>query len=194
MIGDSNHKDSEVNSTVGEITPATVTVKANDRNMYIGRKIPTLTYTATGSYNGDTLTKAPTLTSDADAKTLGAYPITASGAEASSNYVIVYEDGILTVSPSPSYDSGDTTSVTTKNKDGPNTTTTTNKTTGAVTETTKTADGTTGTVVTHKRGNVTEVSVTVPVAAAQSAEKSDKAVKLPVEVNAADKAEDAVEI
>lgn len=100
----------------------------------------------------------------------------------------------MTVSPSPSYDSGDTTSVTTKNKDGPNTTTTTNKTTGAVTETTKTADGTTGTVVTHKRGNVTEVSVTVPVAAAQSAEKSDKAVKLPVEVNAADKAEDAVEI
>ena len=87
-----------------------------------------------------------------------------------------------------------TTSKNTKNEDGSTTTITTNKKTGVVTETTRNPDGTTGTVVTDKKGNVTEVSAKVSADAAKDAEKSGEAVKLPVRVEAADDADEAVEI
>lgn len=87
-----------------------------------------------------------------------------------------------------------TTTTTQKNPDGSTTTTTTNKTTGVVTETIKMADGTTGTVVTDKTGKVTGGSAKVPGSAAEEAKKSGAAVTLPVEVEAADDAKDAVKI
>jgi len=79
------------------------------------------------------------------------------------------------------------------NEDGSTTTTTTNKKTGEVSETTKTTDNVTGTVVTDKNGNVTEVSAKVPAAASDEAKNGD-AVTIPVEIDASDKTEDAVEI
>ena len=88
--------------------------------------------------------------------------------------------------------SGNTT--TEKNDDGSVTTTTTDKKTGEVTETTKTTNGVTGTTVTDKKGNVTEVSATVPSAAAKEAEENGGAVTLPIRVEAASDAGEAVEI
>ena len=112
--------------------------------------------------------------------------------------------------------SSNTTTKTEKNEDGSTTTTTTNKSTGTVTETTKnpdgsttvvetkrdgtvtttekTAEGVTGTVVTDKKGEITEITAAVPSVAAKDAEKTGEAVTLPIEVEAADDTEDAVEI
>ena len=56
---------------------------------------------------------------------------------------------------------------------------------GTVTETNKTANGTTGTVVTDKNGDVTEVKSTVSAKAVTESAKSGAAVTLPVEVPAA---------
>ena len=90
--------------------------------------------------------------------------------------------------------SSNTTTKTEKNEDGSTTTITTNKATGTVTETTKTSDGTIGTMVTDKKGNITEISAKVPASAAKDAEKSGEAVKLPIEVEATENTEDALEI
>jgi len=86
--------------------------------------------------------------------------------------------------------SSNTKTETTRNEDGSTTKTTTNKKTGVVTETTTMKDGVTGTVVTDKKGEITEISAKVPAAAA----KDGEAVTLPLEVKAADSAEDAPEI
>ena len=80
---------------------------------------------------------------------------------------------------------------TTNNPNSTTTTTVTDKKTGTVTETVKLADGTTGTVVTDKNGNIIEVKATVSSAAIKAAEKSGAAVTLPVEVPAAKTTEDA---
>ena len=80
---------------------------------------------------------------------------------------------------------------TTNNPNSTTTTTVTDKKTGTVTETVKLADGTTGTVVTDKNGNIIEVKATVSSAAIKAAEKSGEAVTLPVEVPAAKTTEDA---
>ncbi|MBP3388868.1 MAG: S-layer homology domain-containing protein, partial [Clostridia bacterium] len=79
---------------------------------------------------------------------------------------------------------------TTKNEDGSTTTTVTNKETGVVTETTRTPEGVTGTVVTNKKGKITQISAKVPAAAA----KDGKPVVLPIEMEAADSADEALEI
>ena len=85
--------------------------------------------------------------------------------------------------PTPSTDKEVTT-----NPDGSTTTTTTDKN-GNVTETTETKDGTTATVVTDKNGNVTEMTAEVSKEAAASG-----TVTLPLEVETAKSAEDAVSV
>lgn len=79
------------------ITPATVTITpdAKTSEQYYG--LPALTYKVTGLIGADTLTKAPTLTTNADIKKTGDYTITAAGAEASANYVIKYATAPLTI-------------------------------------------------------------------------------------------------
>lgn len=89
---------------------------------------------------------------------------------------------------------GSSSSITTKtevNPDGSVTTTVTNKITGTVTETKTTADGTTGTMITDKDGDVTEIKASVSTTAAKEAGKTGGAVTLPVEVPAAKSTEDA---
>ena len=87
-------------SLVFSIGKATVTVKADDKSVYVGNGMPEFTYTVTGLVGDNVLTKEPTLTCDAsNTNTVGTYTITASGAEADAElYNLVHENGTLTVS------------------------------------------------------------------------------------------------
>ena len=91
----------------------TVTVKAKDQTAYVGDEVPTLgadSYTVSGLVGGDTLTTQPTVKyvdangseTTPDKTKTGETIIRASGAAASDNYTIRYEDGKLTVSTRPS--------------------------------------------------------------------------------------------
>ena len=80
------------------INKAKLTIKADDQSMYVGGKLPTFTYTATGLVKGETLVTEPTLTYTADGTTVGKFDIVPSSAKASDNYEITYVNGTLTVS------------------------------------------------------------------------------------------------
>ena len=80
-----------------KITPATVTITPNAKSSEQYYNLPALDYEVTGLIGKDELTKAPTLTTTADIKTVGNYTITASGAEASANYTITYAPATLTI-------------------------------------------------------------------------------------------------
>ena len=84
------------------ITPAKLTVTANNATRVYGAANPTFTDTITGFVTGDTLaslTTPPTVTTTATtASPAGSYAITASGA-VDPNYTISYVAGTLTISP-----------------------------------------------------------------------------------------------
>ena len=80
------------------INKAKLTIKADNQSMYVGGKLPTFTYTATGLVKGETLVTEPTLTYTADGTTVGKFDIVPSGADAGNNYEITYVNGTLTVS------------------------------------------------------------------------------------------------
>jgi len=86
------------------ITPAPLTITANDASMVQGTAMPPLTMTCSGLVNGDSpacLTTTPTLTTPATPLSpAGAYPIVVGGA-CSANYAITYANGVLTVTPAP---------------------------------------------------------------------------------------------
>ncbi len=84
-----------------KITPGTLTITADDKETYVGSRQPELTYTTEGFIGDDTLTTAPTLTTDAKMNRVGIYTITASGADAGVNYSITYVNGTLTVKNYP---------------------------------------------------------------------------------------------
>jgi len=95
----SNYTITYVNGTL-TVTPAALTVTANNATRAYGSANPALTVAYSGFANGDTaanLTTPPTVTTTATAASaVVAYPITASGA-ASPNYAITYAPGTLTV-------------------------------------------------------------------------------------------------
>jgi hypothetical protein len=82
------------------VTPAPLTITANNQSKVYGAALPSLTASYSGFVNGDTaasLTTPPTLMTTAMASSpVGSYPITASGA-VDSNYSIAYVAGTLTV-------------------------------------------------------------------------------------------------
>ena len=88
------------------VTPAPLTIAANNRSKVYGAALPTLTASYSGLVNGDTsesLTTAPTLSTTATAGSHvsgGPYTITASGA-VDADYAISYAAGALTVTPVP---------------------------------------------------------------------------------------------
>ena len=95
------------------IGKAVITVKAKDQSAYVGDKVPALSedsYTVSGLVGEEKLTTQPTVKYvGADGKEItpdmtktGEVKISASGAAASGNYTIRYEDGKLTVSTRPS--------------------------------------------------------------------------------------------
>ena len=99
------------------IKKAIITVKAKDQTAYVGDKVPALSedsYTVSGLVGEEKLTTQPTVKyvgADGneivpDMTKTGEVKISASGAAASGNYTIRYEDGKLTVSTRPSSGGG----------------------------------------------------------------------------------------
>ncbi|MDP4094014.1 MAG: S-layer homology domain-containing protein, partial [Bacillota bacterium] len=79
-----------------------ITVKADDKTIYIGDAIPvgsTLTYTVSGLVGSDSLKTAPTLSLPADVSTsaVKVYTISITGAAANDNYTVKMVDGKLNV-------------------------------------------------------------------------------------------------
>jgi len=89
-------------TTTANITPASLTVTADNKSKASGAPVPELTVGYSGFVDGETassLVTLPTITTTAAAGSPGGiYPITPSGA-ASLNYAIVYVPGVLTVAP-----------------------------------------------------------------------------------------------
>jgi hypothetical protein len=90
-----------VNGTL-TVSPAGLTITANNQSKAYGAALPVLTVSYSGFVNGDTaasLTTPPAVTTTGTASSaVGTYPITASGA-VDANYTISYMPGTLTVSP-----------------------------------------------------------------------------------------------
>src|SRR5262249_57640673 len=86
------------------VTPAPLTITADDQSKVYGAPLPVLTASYSGFVNGDTpdnLTTLPTLSTTAMASShVGAYAITASGA-VDPDYTISYLPGTLTLTPPP---------------------------------------------------------------------------------------------
>ena len=84
------------------VTPATLTISAQNATQIYGKPVPSLKATYSGFVNGDSpssLTKQATLsTTSTGSSQIGSYPITVSGAS-SPNYTIQYVPGVLTVQP-----------------------------------------------------------------------------------------------
>ena len=80
------------------ITPATLSVFADNQFMIIGDPLPTLTYTFSGLQNGDTSSVFTGGLETVPANTLiGFYPITQGTLSAGSDYNIDYTEGTLTI-------------------------------------------------------------------------------------------------
>ncbi len=86
------------------VTPAALTIAANNATKAYGAPLPAFTATYTGFVNGDTpasLTGALACTTTATvASPAGTYPINCSG-QTSANYTIIYTPGTLTVTAVP---------------------------------------------------------------------------------------------
>ena len=97
-----NYAVSLVTANTGAITPASLTVKADDKNKAYGANNPNLTATYSGFVGGDTasvVSGSPELTTTAEATSpAGEYPITAAaGSLSAANYSFVFANGTLTV-------------------------------------------------------------------------------------------------
>jgi peptidoglycan/xylan/chitin deacetylase (PgdA/CDA1 family) len=84
------------------VSPAALTVTADNKSMVYGQPIPSLTYTATGFVNGDTsasLSGTPAESTTAvSTSPVGTYPITiAQGSLTAANYTFVFVSGTFTV-------------------------------------------------------------------------------------------------
>ncbi|MGA2256202.1 MAG: MBG domain-containing protein, partial [Thermoguttaceae bacterium] len=98
---DANYDISYVAGTL-TVTPASLTITADNQTMVYGGTVPTLTASYSGFVNGDTpasLTTPPALSTTAtSASPVGNYEIDASGA-VDANYDIGYVTGTLTIGP-----------------------------------------------------------------------------------------------
>ena len=113
--GAGNYVLAQPTGVTGNITPAPLTLTANNQTVLQGNPIPTLTYTANGLQGSDTtasLTTQPFLSTTATSSSpAGTYPIDISGGS-STNYTITsYVPGTLTIVTS----TGTTTTVTSSN-------------------------------------------------------------------------------
>ena len=86
------------------VTPAALTITADDQTKVYGAALPTLSASYTGWVNGDTAASLASLPTHGTAATaagrVGSYAITAGGA-VSGDYVIGYVTGSLIVTPAP---------------------------------------------------------------------------------------------
>jgi N-acetylneuraminic acid mutarotase len=100
-----NYTISYVNGTLS-VTPATLTITADNASRAYGTPNPTFSASYAGFVNGDTAanlsTKASVATNASSTSPAGGYAITPSGASSSSNYTISYVNGTLTITPATS--------------------------------------------------------------------------------------------
>ncbi len=100
---DSNYTITYVAGTL-TVTPASLTITANNQTMYFGGSVPALTANYTGFVNGDTsasLPTQPTLSTVPANSAVGTYAITASGPAVDGNYAVTYVGGTLGVQQPP---------------------------------------------------------------------------------------------
>ena len=110
-----NEKNYTITKTEGtlEVTPAVLTVTADDKTKKQGEDNPELTGTITGFVNGEDADvlkgEAKYTTTAVKNSPVGKYPITASGNLEAQNYTIEYVDGTLTITeaPAPAAKTGD---------------------------------------------------------------------------------------
>ncbi len=99
-----NNYNVNLQSANGSITPAALSIRANDASIIQGQTVPLLTATYLGFINGEGLGNLSTLplinTSGSSLSPQGNYPIIASGANAP-NYSISYIDGQLQIAAAP---------------------------------------------------------------------------------------------
>ncbi|MCU1296130.1 MAG: Kelch motif [Acidobacteriaceae bacterium] len=92
----------QTSSATIKVTPATLTLTADDASRPYGVDNPTFTFQYGGFVNGDisaVVTTAPTCSTEATpSSNVGTYPVTCSGG-LSANYIFKYVDGKLTVNP-----------------------------------------------------------------------------------------------
>ncbi|HLJ26239.1 MAG TPA: glycosyl hydrolase family 28 protein [Candidatus Angelobacter sp.] len=86
------------------VTPALLTITADNKTMVFGSPVPALTFTPTGFVNGDTaavLSGSPQLSTPATSNSpVGVYPITvAGGTLTAANYTFALVNGTLTITP-----------------------------------------------------------------------------------------------
>ncbi len=79
------------------IQKATVTITVNDVTAKQYEELPQFTYIGTGLITGDDMITDPTFSTMADMTEAGTFEVTASGADAGSNYTITYVPGTLIV-------------------------------------------------------------------------------------------------
>ena len=101
MVSGATAQNYEISYTEGTltITPAPLTITANDVNQEYGDGMPTLSVTYDGFKYGETelvLSTMPMI--DCQGVDVGTYPINVSGA-AAKNYKITHVDGMLTITP-----------------------------------------------------------------------------------------------
>ena len=99
---DPNYTISYVNGTM-TITPAPLTITADNQNMVYGAAVPALTASYSGFVNEDgaaTLTTQPDLVTATSTSDVGLYPINVFGA-IDPNYSITYNQGALSITPAP---------------------------------------------------------------------------------------------
>jgi hypothetical protein len=93
-----------ISGAVGAITPAMLTVMADDATKQQGRSNPAFTVTVSGLMGGDTaavLSGLTVSTTAADSSLLGTYPITSAGGTAVNYVITVRQDGTLTITAAP---------------------------------------------------------------------------------------------
>ncbi len=99
----SNYSFTFVNGTM-TVTPAPLTITANNATKMVGAPIPPLSVSYSGFVNGDSpasLTTKPTVTPSASSLSpSGSYPIVPAGAS-SPDYTITYKNGVLIITPAP---------------------------------------------------------------------------------------------
>jgi polygalacturonase len=86
------------------VTPAPLTITADNQSMIFGGSVPALSFTPSGFVNGDTaavLSGSPQLSTPAtSASPVGTYPIlAATGTLTAANYSFVFVNGTLTINP-----------------------------------------------------------------------------------------------
>jgi hypothetical protein len=104
---DFSNSDDSANPLDQLVSPAVLTIAADNKTMIYGGALPTLSDTFTGLVNGDTPATfddspdaPPTLTTSPATSHAGSYVIAVSSA-ADPNYTISYLNGMLTINPAP---------------------------------------------------------------------------------------------